>query len=782
MAKRKRIAGGSHQPDVAGRSSAAQAPEDSAPSLFTPEKLLGFAAGLIAAAIIYAAYWPADSTEVQTGAARYLAGMLIIAGGITIGVRPLWNEPGVSRADKLIDIAAWGLAFSMVVSTGINADGSNLRLGINEMWWWVAAAALLSAGRRICLNPNVPTVFFHLIIAVTLAVAVFGWHQQLIGIPAMIEMYESDPDAMLRAAGIQADEGSGLRIVFHNRLYDGGPTGTFALANSMAALLVGGLVVMLGLSIQRWTTMTAGQKAGWVVAIVIVGGMLLASRSRSAAGSLLIVAVITLTRRWWDGRILTIAKISAAAGGVIAILVAIAWRFGRNTEWIGQAPASLEVRWRYWIASIKMVAQSPLFGVGPGQFKARYEMYRADASTEQIADPHNWFWQIATTGGLVAAIIALILVAAIVWRLRERATIGNASIEFQPSVLYSGAGVAVGLIWIGGTIVGYLPTVDAAMLATIAGVAMLWLAIRSEHNPIESETAGYMISPQRIAGYAVLAMAIDLMAAGGLIVPGVAIPLWVLIAIACTQTVPQSTDNDTVASPVATIDRTRVVIGGAVTLILVAWYMTAILPIEQARAGKGRFEVAWEQGRAGEAESALRQAAAADRWDAEPMLQLAAVLSQAAVADSQNRGRRQTELQQVQAEAIDRVGNDPVAFRQLGDGQLRLFQRYGDIGALRSAESLFSRATSLAPAHEAYAAQLAEIYRQLGDEQAEVWAERAVTLSAAGGYYERSLPFVLVMPAQFIGESVVQGEVRRPASEVLPTILQPQRQQPGTAN
>ncbi len=741
---------------------------------------------MIAAAFIYAAYWPADSTEVQSGAARYLSGMLIIAGGIAIVVRPLWNEPGVTGVDKLIDIAAWGLALSMVISTWINAGGSHLRSGVNEMWWWVAAAALLSAARRICVCPNVPTVFFHLIISVTIAVAVFGWHQQLIGIPALIEMYESDPDAMLRSAGVQADEGSSLRIVFHNRLCDGGPTGTFALANSMAALLVGGLVVMIGVTLQRWSSMPTAQKVGWVVAIAIVGGMLLASRSRSAAGSLLIVTFIALTRRWWDGRIMTIAKASAAAGGVIAILGAIAWRFGRNTEWIGQAPASLEVRWRYWIASVKMVAQSPLFGVGPGQFKARYEMYRADASTEQIADPHNWFWQIATTGGLVAAIIALVLISAILWRFRERASVGSAAIGFRPSVLYSGAGVAVAMIWIGGAMVGYLPTIDAAMLATIAGMAILWLAIRSDEISIERESASYKITPQRIAGYAVLAMAIDLMAAGGLIVPGVAIPLWVLIAIASTQTATQaiakSTDVDSVALPGTANNRSRIVIAGAVTLILIVWYVTAILPIEQASAAKGRFEVAWERGNVGEAESALRQAAAADRWDAEPMMQLAAVLSQAAVADSQNRVRWEAALREVQAEAIERAGRDPVSFRQLGDGQLQLFQRYGDIESLRSAESLFSLATTLAPAHEAYAAQLAEIYRQLDDERGQAWAERAVTLSAAGGYYERSLPFVVVMPAQFIGESVMQGEVRRPASEVLPPILSPQQQQPGEAN
>jgi len=130
MAKRKRIAGGASQQEGVAISTG-----EVSPSLFTPEKLFGFAAGLVAAAIIYAAYWPADSTEVQAGAARYLVGMLIMAGGISIVVRPLWTEPGVSRADRLIDIAAWGMALAMVVSTWANADGSNLRMGVNEMWW-----------------------------------------------------------------------------------------------------------------------------------------------------------------------------------------------------------------------------------------------------------------------------------------------------------------------------------------------------------------------------------------------------------------------------------------------------------------------------------------------------------------------------------------------------------------------------------------------------------------------------------------------------------------------
>lgn len=777
MAKRKRIATTSSQPDSSG-GSVSEPPE----SFFNSERLFGFAAGLIAAAIIYAGYWPADSTEVQSGAARYLAGMLIIAGAITIAIRPLWNEPHTSTADRAIDIATWGLALSMAVSTWVNADGSNLRLGIHEMWWWIAAAALLAAARRICNSEKVTTALLHLIISVTVSVAVIGWHQQWIGIPAMIEMYEADPDAMLRDAGIQADEGSSLRIVFHNRLYDGGPTGTFALANSMAALLVGGSVVMVAMMARRWPSLTMAQKTGWISAIVVVLAMLVMARSRSAVGSLLIVATIATTRRWWDGRILTIAKIIAGAGAVICTVAMIAWRLASNTEWVGQAPASLEVRLRYWIASIKMVGQSPWFGVGPGQFKSRYEMFRAEVSTEQIADPHNWFWQIATTGGLIAAFISIVLAIAIVRRVRDGAVLGWPAVQLRPSALYVGAAIAVVFIWIGGAVIGYLPTTDAAVLGTLAGLAVMWLALRSERENGGDDSFAMATSTQWIAGYAALAMIIHLMAAGGLIVPGIAIPFWVLIAIATTPTSAQAKDDAPMNFSSALSVRGRFAIGGIAALILLAWYMSAIRPVELANAAKGRFQAAWEQGRVGEAESALRQAAAADRWDAEPVMQLAAVLSQAAVADSQNRQRWESDLREIEAEATRRIGRDPVSLRQLGDGRLRVFQRYGDIESLRLAEAFFEQATSLAPAHEAYAAQLAEIYRQLGDDRDRTWAERAVTLSEAGGYYERSLPFVLVMPAQHFGESVRQGETRRPASEILSPILSPMPQEPGEAN
>jgi hypothetical protein len=796
MAKRKPIATGKVQGSV-GQDLAVTAPQ----AFFTNERLFGLAAGLIAASIIFAGFWPADSTAVQLGGARYLAGILILAGGIAIAVRPLWNEPGVGRVDRLADVTAWGLALSMVVSTWLNAAGGNVRLGLNEMWWWVAAAALFSGARRICRNRKATDTLLHLVISVTVAIAVFAWHQHWVGIPAMIQQYEANPEEVLREAGIDAVEGSGLRIVFQNRLYDGGPTGTFALANTMAAYLLGGLVVILGTAFQRWQCMSRPQKIGWVIVILVVGAMLVVSRSRSALGALVIVALIVCAQHGCRGRLTQIAKAAAVAVAACVMMILVGWKFLRDTEWVGQAPASVEVRLRYWIACVKMFAQSPWFGVGPGQFKARYELYRADVSTEQIADPHNWFWQIATTGGLVATAFAIALAVVILWRLRYPSNNFSERCRVSLSAIHIGAGGALAIAWIGGLAFGELPSVDASGLATLAGLAALWLAIRSNaptshgkdgHQPgsqIESP-AGPLRNSHWIASYATVAILIDLMAAGGIIVPGVAVTLWLLIAILSTPNGQHQTldsDGATWGQPSGlgadfVSRRSRFGIVGAVLVILAIWYATAILPVEKANLAKWQFQSAWQTGRLDEAESALRQAALADRWDAEATIQLASMLAQLAAADSQNRQRWEASLAEAQRVAIGRVGKDPVSLRMLGDNQLRLYQRYGDPQALQDAMTLLEQATQLAPAHEAYAAQLAEIYRQSGDDRALSVAQRAVTLSEAGGYHERSLPLVWIMPAQYFGEQVVEKEVRRPASEVLSLMLPSGKTAPDEAN
>ena len=76
---------------------------------------------------------------------------------------------------------------------------------------------------------------------------------------------------MLALAGINAPPGSSERMVFANRLMDGGPTATFALANSLAAMLLFGVVLAVGVLRFRFHVLGArGACAIWI-SVALVG-------------------------------------------------------------------------------------------------------------------------------------------------------------------------------------------------------------------------------------------------------------------------------------------------------------------------------------------------------------------------------------------------------------------------------------------------------------------------------------------------------------------------------
>jgi hypothetical protein len=492
-------------------------------------------------------------------------------------------------------------------------------------------------------------------------------------------------------------------------------------------------------------------------------------------------------------------------GGAVA-----AWRWGGQTEWISQAPASVEVRLRYWIASWRMLGDHPWWGVGPGQFKARYEAYRAAESTEQIADPHNWFWQTVTTGGwpagLMVVAMGLALVAGTVWRRRspssgEMPTAEETGLADRPAShesvrpIHVGAAVGVTLAGLFGWLLGFWPSPDAGLIATLGGVAFYVFAARLP-APEEHRGAGYHSAAEpyrRLAGWAVAAMAVNLLFAGGLTVPGVALPLWVLIGIQIGWLAggrqPAATAGDVGLeaavgladaenrTPARAVRVARLAAGSIGLVLVAAWYRTGVLPVDRAERALGQFRFTWEQGRWGEAESAILEAAEADRWDPEPSLWLTEMAIQMAIADPQQRERWEANWRAAEVETLRRAGDDPVVIRQLADGHLWHYQRYGEPARLFEAEQGYRRAVALSPSHETYAAQLAEIRFErdriepgdalTADLDPLELAERAERLSAAGGYFERTLPYQRLLPATFAGTAAAKERIRRPASEVL---------------
>ena len=70
------------------------------------------------------------------------------------------------------------------------------------------------------------------------------------------------------------------------------------------------------------------------------------------------------------------------------------------------------VRWQYWHASVKMYADHPFTGVGPGNFTHFYPRYKQASALESVADPHNFLLSILTQYGPIglAGFLAMILI------------------------------------------------------------------------------------------------------------------------------------------------------------------------------------------------------------------------------------------------------------------------------------------------------------------------------------------------------------------------------------
>ena len=104
--------------------------------------------------------------------------------------------------------------------------------------------------------------------------AVHGLHQYFISLPANRAEYQQDPERILKLAGVEAPPGSAERMVFENRLFDGGPTGTFALANSLAAVLLVSVIVAVGVLRFHWRQLQPLQRLGWASVGMLCAGLL----------------------------------------------------------------------------------------------------------------------------------------------------------------------------------------------------------------------------------------------------------------------------------------------------------------------------------------------------------------------------------------------------------------------------------------------------------------------------------------------------------------------------
>lgn len=797
---------------------------------------LGIALGLLSGAVVYASYHPSDSIAVEKGDALWFAALSVVIGTVTWAtaaarrtggagdtanlLRPVsasdlpvatadeccaGERTALDWADRLLDIVPWMLAGWMLVAALASSPPGNLRVATNEAWLWVSAAAVFTAARRLFPSPASRQAMLGLIVVCATGLAVHGLHQQWISLPKNRADYREDPEALLRMAGIEAPPGSAERMVFENRLFDGGPTGTFALANSLAAVLAAGLVISAGLLRFRWSHWQARGRAAGGTAALLCAACLFATRSRSGIlaallGIAVVLALASLRRRGlaWKHR-----WAAAAAGAALLIVGGVVAAAVGGREFLQQAPASLAFRLQYWRSTLKMAFDRPWFAAGPGNFQAIYEQYREPSASEQIAEPHNFLFETLASGGFVALAMLLVVLASaaamVVLRGRRAAAAGLRSRQQEPATMSQatadeppgadtrwvvlGAGLALVLVWLIGFATGQVPDFDAHLLAIPVAVAVA-LGLFSSHSADQAPRLSHMWETDMIAGSALFAVLTHLLVAGGWTVPGVAVVVWVLAAMLCPAT-GSSAVAATSSGRAPTSGGNRqspsrwpagaVAIGGL--LLLIALRLVSIGPVQASASAMSQARAAQAHGQFDRTEAELRRALQADPWSTEPAIWLADLLHWKLVISGDTVALRQQWSEAIQ-ELERRAGKNPAVYREVARQQLHVYQRHGRDDDLAAALETLQTAAGWAPAHQKLAAQLAVTADAAGREQvAQRAAERAVHLSGLGNNIERALSRQYILVAQHIGEAARRGPELAPADRLLANRLSAARVQ-----
>jgi O-antigen ligase len=743
---------------------------------------------LLGALLVIVALRPVDAIEVDRGSGLFLFPIaLAFFGAAWIAARD-WRW---TRNEWVLVGSAVGFCFWTALSWWVNAG--NTRQGANELWWW-CTAVLIWLGAR-CWLANADNKLRQACLVLTVACAAgqacFAAHQQWVSLPADRALYEANPEAFVRELGRVPEEGSAEWAIIRGRLYEGGPTGTFALANSLAGYLVLGVVIACGMAWRNggrgWDLRRCG---GLVIALAILVALLW-TRSNSALVALVAgLGILGLGERFFSCRS-QVQRMGMALGAgcvVLGMAVGTLWQSGWE-----RFPRSLAFRFQYWRATLAMIGDSWLWGSGPGNFQDRYLKYRMDEASEGIADPHNWIMEILATAGVPGGAMVLVVLAIIAYRMSARknlasqgASVGSRSAAVTrnvklPSnsgnkwgqednwgqrswVLGSGAWLgwlAVIVYWVNGR---QLPNFDALALGTLGAVAA-WFVLRGRLGDVAWEVV------LALAGSVVLG--IHLLVAGGISVPGLAVPLLVLLAM-----LEGNLELGYEGAEGRTQNRKALVgLACLASGLLWLWWWSSWHPVQEQLRIASQAEGLFAGGRPLDANRLYRQAAMLDPWDPIPQMRVAetelwqTMMSGESISirlegERVSEERQEQDWQQALDQAVARNPQAPIMWQWLTEQWMTYYQYSGDAGALEKAREAAEQWIELSPTDIAGWAQVALLRGGDVANARRAW-ERVDQLSVAGGHTERQLNMVRVMAAERIGPAVVRsGVVRRPADSV----------------
>lgn len=615
------------------------------------------------------------------------------------------------------------------ISALVMAQYGQPRQTLNMLWHWIGLGASFLLIRQLVRTAVEARAIVIVMVALSVCVAMHGYYQYFYSMPVSRRAYDADPDGELRKIGLDAPPGSVQRAQFESRLRSNEPIGTFTLTNSLAGLLAPWLLFAIGTAAlsRRGRNSVRRLQVTAAVSALLIGGCLVLTKSRTAwlaiicgFGVLLVYGRRTGWRPGW--------KLISFGGGTMLALFVVGMLLGAvDIEVLTESSKSLLYRAQYWQSTMGVIREHPLFGCGPGNFQQYYSAHKLPAASETIADPHNFVLEIWATAGTptliaFAAMFCCFIVAT--GRTASEPTPGGddaAAESGSVSAVYWGALAGGPLAFGVGLVVQHPPQPEIF----VVGLPLAAIVIVMWHDWVMNGELELL----PICG-ALLVMAIDLLAAGGISFAGVSSTIWVLMAVALNQ----------FAKPASWKAASKTV-AGAVAVIALAllggFWITTFRPVLDASMQLTAAEVQLAMGQVRKAEEHLLAATASDPYDSEAWQQLASLRNRIWLAAPNDRGEQAFREAVQQLLARDRHSEDTA--RMCGHWFVDAFRRTGDPGYLEEALGYYERASQLYPNYNLGQAQIAWTLHLLGRPEAHQAASEALRLDGLNPHAEQKL-------------------------------------------
>lgn len=489
----------------------------------------------------------------------------------------LWAIGGVLSGQLTIFWTKWesllaALIVWLAVGVPMVAGSGEVRPAINQFWTYAALIIAYFLYRQLFRSDLRKRALVAVIAATATLCATYAVYQYRVEIPQMQADYRADPEQGRRDAGISGDDDDPQVKNFESRLFSTEPAATFTLTNSLAGFLAVGLIVTAGILIPQVRERAYWQVAVLAVVLCLICGTLILTKSRTAvlatvAGIGLWGLLASSLRRHLPWKYLV--------GGVLLLALAVGGGFASgllDREVFTEAPKSILYRLQYWQGALDVTAERPLFGCGLGNFQSFYPRYMPPSASETVADPHNFLLEISASAGVPAILLFVSFLA--VWLLRfptgdsADGTENDEEPAAEPFDGWSAAAIYGGALFA----FAVAPIVRSLMQEESPNLA-IWLGLPLA-TAVGWASYGWLrqgkFDPLTLRIAAIVLM-INLLAAGGISFPAVAIWLWLIWGLTLG-------DADDQQLPLEGFLPRAGVAGGAV-LLLYVMATTALFPV-----------------------------------------------------------------------------------------------------------------------------------------------------------------------------------------------------------